>query len=177
MNLPNALTLFRMALVPMFAYAYFFIKPTWIALALFLLASATDYLDGYLARRLNQITDFGKLMDPLADKLMMVTMMVCLACTRHLAWWVVIVMLLKELLMMLGSGYMLRREIVVYANIWGKLATVVFVLALALVFPWHEIGALSTVGACLTYLAVALSMLAMVIYAVQAYKNLKARAA
>ena len=173
MNLPNILTVFRMLLVPLFAYAYFHIEPKWIALCLFLLASVTDYLDGYLARKWNQITDFGKLMDPFADKLMTVTMMVCLAMTHHLPWWVVIVIAAKELLMTVGSAYMLKNKIVVQANIWGKLSTCVFIVALALVFPWHNQKILSEIGRYLTYAGVALSMLAMVIYAKTAIPKIK----
>lgn len=177
MNLPNLLTCFRMALVPAFAYCYFFVKPTWIALALFILASLTDFLDGYLARKLSQITDFGKLMDPLADKLMTVTMMVCLACTRRIPWWVVVVIVLKELLMLAGSTVMLKRHIVVYANIWGKIATAVFIAALILVFPWHGSDFWYGFGEGLLYVGVAVSLLAMGVYAGRAYKNLKEHSA
>ena len=177
MNLPNALTIVRMILVPIFAYAYFFTSPAWIGLALFLIASATDVLDGYLARKWNQITNFGKLMDPLADKLMTVTMMSCLAATHRIPWWVVIMILTKELAMMLGSGYMLKHKVVVQANVWGKLATFAFIIGLSLAYPWHQSPALLATGRAVVYLAVVLSMVAMMIYAVQAYKNLKTRAA
>lgn len=177
MNLPNILTCFRMVLVPVFAYCYFFVKPTWIALALFILASATDFLDGYLARKMNQITDFGKLMDPLADKLMTVTMMVCLACTRRIPWWAVIVITFKELFMVAGSTYMLKRRVVVSANIWGKAATVLFIAALALVFPLEGSESWYWFGVGVLYAAVAASLSALVVYVAQAYKNLKRRPA
>ncbi len=173
LNLPNILTCFRMVLVPLFAYCYFFVKPTWIALVLFVIASLTDFLDGYLARKWNQITDFGKLMDPLADKLMTVTMMVCLACTNRIPWWVVIVMVAKELLMLLGSSFMLKHKVVVSANIWGKLATVLFIVALVFAFPWHDSALVYNLGTSILYAAVAISLLAMGIYAVQAYQSLR----
>ncbi len=176
MNLPNLLTCIRMALVPAFAYCYFFVRPEWIALALFILASLTDFLDGYLARKWDQITDFGKLMDPLADKLMTVTMMVCLACTWRIPWWTVVVIVLKELLMLAGSAFMLRHHVVVSANVWGKVATFAFIVALALVFPWHGSALWFSVGTALLYAAVLLSLAAMGVYAARAYKNLKGAA-
>lgn len=174
MNLPNALTVLRMLLIPAFAWAYFHLTPL-IALIIYLAASFTDFLDGYLARRLNQITDFGKLMDPLADKLMLITMLICLAVTRHVMWWVVAVMVVKELFMMIGSVYMLKHEVVVSSNIWGKAATFVFIFALALVFPWHTLTVMTAIGHALLYIAVALSVLSMFIYARNALQTLRAR--
>lgn len=174
MNLPNALTVLRILMVPAFAWCYFHLAPV-AALAVYLLASLTDFLDGYLARKLNQITDIGKLMDPLADKLMLVTLLVCLAYTGHVMWWVVGVMFVKELYMLIGSLYMLRHDVVVFANIWGKAATGVFIVALALVFPWHEVSAISAIGGALVYAAVALSLLSMVIYTKDALQTLRAR--
>ena len=172
MNIPNALTLFRVVLIPVFVWAYFNSSPV-RALLIFLLAAFTDFLDGYLARKWNQITDFGKLLDPLADKLMTVTLLICLAITGNVAWWVAIVMLMKELFMLIGSLYMLSKKIVVYSNIYGKVATFAFIVALALVFPWHSVDMMTTIGNVLMYIAVALSLLSMVIYSMDAYKNLK----
>ena len=173
MNLPNILTMTRMLMVPLFAYLYFYVEPAWLALVVFLLAGATDILDGYLARKWNQITDFGKLMDPLADKLMLLTMMVCLAATRDLGWWIVIAIAAKELLMMLGSALMLKRGVVVFANIWGKIATFLFIVALTLVFPWHGLEAVSRAGTLLATIGVGVSVAAMGVYAWHAYKTIK----
>lgn len=177
MNLPNALTIFRILLIPAFTWAYFSVEPKLVALILYLVASFTDFLDGYLARKWNQITDFGKLMDPLADKLMLVTLLVCLAITGNVPWWIAIVMFSKELLMLIGSVFMLKHKVVVSANIWGKMATFVFIFALALVFPWHNLPAMYTAGDILLYVAVGLSVLSMIIYAVQARENLKKQSA
>ena len=171
MNLPNMLTVFRMVLVPVFAYLYFFVEPVWMALVVFLLAGATDVVDGYLARKWNQITDFGKLMDPLADKLMLLTMMVCLCVTGHLALWVAIAIGVKELLMVAGSALLLRRGVVVYSNLWGKLATLMLMAALALVFPWHRRASVFRAGTLLSYAGVALSYWAMFAYGWQALRK------
>ena len=123
MNLPNLLTILRMCMIPIFVALYYSgMQP--LALVVYLLAGATDILDGYLARKWNQITSFGKLMDPLADKLMTLTMIYCLADTGYLPVWVLIVLLLKELMMVLGSLALLKglkgQKIVVMANWAGN---------------------------------------------------------
>lgn len=172
MNLPNALTMLRILLIPAFAWAYFKHAPV-LALYLYLLASVTDFLDGYLARKLNQVTDFGKLFDPLADKLMMVTLLFCLAYTRQVAWWVLGVIALKELYMLFGSLYMLKRGVVVASNIYGKVATIALTVALALVFPWHPRNMLTVVGTWLLYAGVCLSLLSTAMYTVGAVQRLR----
>lgn len=166
LNLPNALTALRIVLIPAFAWSYYCFSPV-LSVIIFLVASFTDFLDGYLARKWNQITAFGKLFDPLADKLMTIAALYCLADTGYIAWWVVIAIVLKELIMVLGSLFMLGQKVVVHANYLGKAATVLFIAAVALVFPWHPVNALSTVGTVLLYLAVALSVAAMLVYGYQ----------
>ena len=112
MNLPNALTALRMALIPLFVWAFYQVGPG-VALVIYLLAAATDWLDGFLARRWNQVTSFGKLADPLADKLMLLTMLFCMGQSGRVPWWVLGVMLGKELLMVIGSVFLLKRHNVV----------------------------------------------------------------
>jgi CDP-diacylglycerol--glycerol-3-phosphate 3-phosphatidyltransferase len=164
MNLPNLLTALRVALIPVFIWSYGQVTPA-VSLLIFLLASLTDCLDGYLARKWNQITAFGKLFDPLADKLLLLAVLLCLARSRLIPWWVLIVMAVKELLMMSGSMWMLHRKVVVSSNSLGKAATVLFILALTFVFPWHKAAWLTTVGSALIYVAVALSVAALFVYA------------
>ncbi len=166
MNLPNVLTVMRMIMVPVFAYLYHHAAPGW-ALGVFLLAGVTDALDGYLARKNNQITSFGKLMDPLADKLMTITMLICLASTGRIERWVPIAILAKEACMVAASAFLLQKKsIVAYANLFGKTATVLFIVAIAVVYPWHDIDWLYRVGRVLIYCACAASILAAVQYAV-----------
>ncbi len=168
MNLPNILTLLRMGLIPVFAALYYCgMQP--LALVVYLLAGATDILDGYLARKWNQITSFGKLMDPLADKLMTLTMIFCLTDTGYLPVWVLAVLIAKELMMVIGSLALLKglkgQKIVVMANWAGKAATAMLIAAVALVFPWHSWEAVRTVGRVLMYFAVGFSLFAMGNYA------------
>jgi cardiolipin synthase len=140
-----------------------------VALVIFIIAGVTDYFDGYLARKWNQITAFGKLMDPLADKLMTLTALFCLASTGHLAWWLFYVVLIKEVLMVAGSLVMLKRNVVVMANLAGKLAAAAFILAIFALYPWHNFIWLSSTGEAVMYLAVVLSLYAMVIYGRNAF--------
>lgn len=168
MNLPNILTLLRMCLIPVFATLYYSgMQP--LALVVYLLAGATDILDGYLARKWNQITSFGKLMDPLADKLMTLTMIFCLTDTGYLPVWVLAVLIAKELMMVIGSLALLKglkgQKIVVMANWAGKAATAMLIAAVALVFPWHSWDVVRMIGRVLMYFAVGFSLFAMGNYA------------
>ena len=126
MNLPNKLTMFRMVLVPVFVI--FMMTPIpynriW-ALIVFIVASLTDTADGYIARKYNLVTDFGKFMDPLADKLLVCSAMICLIDTRQLASWIVIIIIAREFII---SGFRLvaaDNGIVIAASMWGKVKTV-----------------------------------------------------
>lgn len=127
MNLPNKLTVLRVVIIPLFLVFYFARAIPWNylwALLVFAAASLTDMLDGHIARKHNLVTDFGKLMDPLADKLLVMAAMICLVADRLVAAWVVIVILAREFLVTsirlvaAGSGQVLA------ADRWGKLKTV-----------------------------------------------------
>ena len=167
MNIPNLLTVLRMLMIPVFAKMYYSDMRAF-SMLVFLLASATDLLDGYLARKWNQITSFGKLMDPLADKLMTLTMIFCLMDTGFLPVWVLVVLVCKEVMMVLGGLALLKgvkgQRIVVMANWAGKAATALIISAIALVFPWHPWNVVRTVGQWLMYGAVGFSLFAMVNY-------------
>ncbi len=170
MNLPNILTILRILLIPVFYSLYQKGMPAQ-ALLVFLIASFTDFLDGYLARKWNQITNFGKLADPAADKIMVLTALYCLAADGRIPWFAPAVILIKELAMVAGSLCMLGKKVVVYANIWGKLATVAFIVSLVLVFPWHGIEILYKIGNVLVIVSTLLSVWAMVQYAWGIVKN------
>ena len=175
-TIPNVLTMIRLLLVPVFVVVYFrtTAEPKYAALAIFAAASLTDMLDGYLARKLNQITDFGKLFDPLADKLMVLSALVCQAVTGVFPWAAVIVVACKELVMVLGGLFMLSRDVVVYSNIVGKAAQVCFILSLILSFfhvPLAEWG--TRLDLILLWITVGLAVLAMVVYAAEYLRSLK----
>ncbi len=151
MNLPNKLTIFRIILVPIMVIIPFigiqgeFCRiPIALLFAdiIFIIASITDKLDGYLARKNNQITTFGKFLDPLADKILVLTAMIMLVQMAKLPAWIPIIVLAREFLV---SGYRLiaveKGGIVVAASIWGKLKTVTQMIAIILAFiDLHAFG-------------------------------------
>ncbi len=171
-NVPNVLTMLRILLIPVFVVLHAKGMSKW-ALAVFLLASFTDFLDGYLARKNNQITAFGKLMDPLADKVMVCTALLCQAIGGVLPWVAFGVVLGKELLMVLGGVIMLNHGVVVYSNMWGKVAQCMFILALVMSFFHEEFLTWGVpLDSIVLWASVALTLVAMLIYAVQAVKQL-----
>jgi len=139
--LPNILSSIRIALVPVFVFMYFTetgeVK-TW-ALSVYVVAFITDILDGYIARKYNLISNIGKVLDPLGDKLMMTAALVCMTISERLPVWPVAVVVAKESLMGLGGIVIHRRAKaeIPPSNIFGKTATVVFVVAcvVLMVFP------------------------------------------
>ena len=172
-TIPNVLTMIRLVLVPVFAVV-FFQGDRKVALAIFLAASLTDLLDGYLARKLNQITDFGKLFDPLADKLMVLTALVCQGIAGVLPWSAIIIVAAKELVMVLGGMFMLSKQVVVYSNLAGKAAMVFFIASLILSFFHEELKAWGTqLDIILLWITVGLALLAMCLYGVGVVKTLK----
>ena len=172
MNLPNALTMLRFALVPVFAWLYANGHPL-EALAVYVAAALTDALDGYLARRLNQVTSLGKLLDPAADKPMQLTMLCLLFSSGHVPLWVVVVLGVKELYLAVGSMVLFKRKVVIQANILGKAATLSGILAFLCLFPWHEIHAVSTAGHLLLMVSLVLAICSVVSYSLCASRALK----
>ena len=129
MNLPNKLTLLRVCLIPVFLLLY----PAsvlgdpisrYAALGVFIAASLTDALDGYIARSQNLITNFGKLMDPMADKLLVAAAMIAMVQTGALPSWVVIIIISREFLITGFRMLALERGIVIAASSWGKYKTI-----------------------------------------------------
>ena len=127
MNLPNKLTTFRVILIPFFVF--FMLAPNmtginnYIAVAIFIVASLTDLLDGKIARKYNLVTNFGKFMDPLADKLLVCSAMICLIQTGQLAAWIVVIIIAREFII---SGFRLIASdngVVIAASYWGKFKT------------------------------------------------------
>ena len=127
MNLPNKLTILRVILIPFFVF--FLISPffdgygNYIALAIFIIASLTDMADGKIARKYNLVTNFGKFMDPLADKLLVCSAMICLVDLKLIPEWVVLIIIAREFII---SGFRLVASdngIVIAASYWGKFKT------------------------------------------------------
>lgn len=136
MNLANKITLARILLVPVFM-ALMLIKFPYhmeIALAVFLVASLTDKLDGYLARKYNMITDFGKFMDPLADKLLITGAFVVLIQLGRIAAWIVFVILAREFAVTGLRSLAAAQNVIIAASSYGKIKTVTQIIAIAVLF-------------------------------------------
>ena len=183
-TIPNVLTMLRIVLIPVFVIVFFNTpkeQDRIAALVVFAVASITDMFDGMLARKLNQSTDFGKLFDPLADKVMVITALICQAVYGVFPWIAIIIVAAKELIMLLGGLFMLSRDVVVYSNYVGKTAQVFFIASLLLSFfhPSLEAAEFRVLGMTpdllLLWITVALSLAALVVYAAGALRTLKAK--
>ena len=173
LNVPNVLTVIRLLLVPVYV-ALFASGEKYAALTVFLLASLTDLLDGRIARKYNLITDFGKLMDPLADKIMVLTAMFSMAIGNRriqpvIPWLAVAILLAKEIYMVWGAAKLYKRGIVAYSSMIGKAAQCAFIAGLVAVFfhEWFEglcTGWFMTLDVMLIWAAVILTLCAMVRY-------------
>ena len=171
MNLPNKLTIMRVILIPFFVFfllsPYFPAYGNYIAVAIFIVASLTDMLDGKIARKYNLVTNFGKFMDPLADKLLVCSAMICLIELDRLAAWIVIVIIAREFII---SGFRLVASdngVLIAASYWGKFKTtfqmlMVIVLILDIQMPFFQI-----LGTVLTYVALILTVVSLIDYIVK----------
>ena len=168
MNLPNKLTVLRVVMIPFFvAFLLFDITGAadkWIALAIFCAASLTDMLDGKIARKYNLVTNFGKFMDPLADKLLVSSALICLVALNKIPAWVVIVIIAREFII---SGFRLvaaDNGVVIAASYWGKFKTafqMVTVIVLILNIPGEVFAVIGTV---LIYISLVLTVISLIDY-------------
>ena len=167
MNLPNKLTILRVILIPFFVVFMLFditgAADKWIALVIFCVASLTDMLDGKIARKYNLVTNFGKFMDPLADKLLVCTALICLTSMNRLNVIVVLVIIAREFII---SGFHLVASdngIVIAASYWGKFKTV-SQMALIIVLIMDLGGVWNVVGTVLTWVALLLTIVSLIDY-------------
>ncbi len=146
MNLPNKLTLFRILLIPVFLLVLFLIPAPagrYLATAVFAIASFTDFLDGKIARSWNLVTNFGKFMDPLADKLLVCSALVSFVGLGDLPAWVVILILSREFAITGFRTLAMEANVVIAASKWGKLKTatqMIMIILLLLHIPGWEMA-------------------------------------
>jgi CDP-diacylglycerol--glycerol-3-phosphate 3-phosphatidyltransferase len=162
MTLPNWITFSRLLGIPFLLYGLHNPTPQarWICLAIFLVASLTDWLDGYLARKLNQITDLGKFLDPLVDKLLVLAPLLVLIELGQVPAWGVFLILARELAI---AGWRVSQPKITGANIWGKLKTVSQIVAIALLIaPLPQAWQLPSVIAF--WISVSLTLISGAIY-------------
>ncbi|MBQ9028587.1 MAG: CDP-diacylglycerol--glycerol-3-phosphate 3-phosphatidyltransferase [Lachnospiraceae bacterium] len=166
MNLPNKLTVLRMVLVPFFV-ASLLISGTneamkWPALVLFVAASLTDFADGYIARKYNLITNFGKFMDPLADKILTISGMICLIELGRIPSWIVVIIVAREFII---SGFRLiaaENGVVIAANYWGKFKTTFqMIMIILMIINLPQLKILTDI---VMWIALALTIISLVTY-------------
>ena len=168
MNLPNKLTMFRVILIPFFiVFLLIPITPydKWIALAIFVIASLTDLLDGKIARKYNLVTNFGKFMDPLADKLLVCSALICLIELDKIPSWMVIIIIAREFII---SGFRLVASdngVVIAASYFGKFNTTFQMLAVCLMIA--DLPALHVVTQVVLWIAVILTVVSLIDYLVK----------
>jgi len=168
-NIPNILTAVRFILIPIFG-GYLYKEQYSTAIILFVISGITDILDGYIARKFNMVTSFGKLADPVADKLMQITALVLLTLQDLIPVIVLIVVVAKEVFMGIGSISLYKRNVIVQASWYGKLATVVFYIAIimTIIFKmknFHNVYS-DTITSILISVAVVAALFAFVMYVI-----------
>jgi cardiolipin synthase len=144
-NLPNALTVFRIVLIPLYLYVFFREFPFHIevALGILILAGVTDIADGYIARKHKLVTTFGTMMDPLADKLMMMAVIASLFLTERISVWAALFFFARDAGMIVASAFFhFRGKKTVPANAFGKITTVLFYIAFPMVMYRFQYGEL-----------------------------------
>lgn len=168
MNLPNKLTMLRVIMIPFFVF-FMLVRITavdkWIALAIFIIASLTDLLDGYIARKYNLVTNFGKFMDPLADKLLVCSALICLVGLGKLPAWMVIVIIAREFII---SGFRLIASdngVVIAASYWGKFKTTFQMIMICLLIA--DIASIAIFTTVITWIALILTVVSLVDYLVK----------
>ena len=171
MNLPNKLTVLRVIMVPFFVF--FMLTGVggaankWIALIIFCVASLTDMLDGKIARARNLVTNFGKFMDPLADKLLVCSAMICMIPLGKLQAWFVIVIIAREFII---SGFRLiasANGVVIAASYWGKFKTTFQMLMVIVLILNIQMSFFQILGMILTYVALILTVVSLIDYIVK----------
>ena len=167
MNLPNKLTIARVIMIPLFLICLYLNIGCgkYIAVGIFILASLTDLLDGKIARKYNLVTNFGKFMDPLADKLLVCSALIALVDLNRIAAWIVIIIIAREFII---SGFRLVASdngVVIAASYWGKFKTAFQMLVLNLNVPFMNI-----INTVLIYISLGLTVISLIDYIAKNYK-------
>lgn len=130
-HVPNILTVIRILLIPLIVF-YIFTGNYILAFVFFTISGITDIADGFIARKFNLVSNFGKLMDPLADKLTQIATLASLVFTDIIPVWILLIVFLKEFIMICGASFLYGKDVVVYSKWYGKLATVLFYIAIVI---------------------------------------------
>lgn len=161
-HVPNALTMLRFVLIP-FIIASLINDNYWLTFIFFTLSAITDILDGFIARKFDLISNFGKLVDPLADKATQISILTTLAFKGIIENWMIIIIFLKEIIMVAGASFLYGKETVVSSKWYGKLATVIFYIAIVSSLAVKKFN-LYRFDVYLYYLAIGFTIFSLIMY-------------
>ena len=161
--IPNILTVLRFFLIPFILL--FLVNDEFILAIIFLTISGiTDILDGTIARKFNFITNFGKLIDPLADKITQLSILWMLVSKNIIPLWILVIVLLKEATMVAGASFLYGKELVVSSKWYGKASTVLFYLAIVLSMIFRDLQIQTSIDLIIYYIAVTMTIFSLVMY-------------
>lgn len=175
LNLANQLTIVRIVAIPLYLLVLY-INKDWSNVAatiIFILAGVSDFLDGYIARKYNMITDLGKILDPIADKILVAAALIALIDLDRLYWWIAVIMLARDFTMEALRNLAASKGIIIAAGIWGKLKTTFQMVAIGMIsfknvwlgINWYILGQV------LMYIALVLSIYSAFVYFRDYFKN------
>ena len=161
--IPNILTVLRFLLIPFILH--FLVHDEFILAIIFLtLSGITDILDGTIARKFNFITNFGKLIDPLADKITQLSILWMLVSKNIIPLWILVIVLLKEATMVAGASFLYGKELVVSSKWYGKASTVLFYLAIVLTMIFKDLQISNGIDLIIYYIAVTMTIFSLAMY-------------
>lgn len=180
-HIPNILTIARFFLIPFIIY-FIVVDQYTLAILFLTISGLTDILDGFIARKFNFITNFGKLIDPLADKATQIAVLLTITFKGIIPFWIIIVVALKEFAMIAGASFLYGKEMVVSSRWYGKLSTVLFYIAIASSFlieyintiasnPTNSMSYIPQFDIWIYYLALASTIFSLVMYYREFYKQ------
>lgn len=169
-HVPNILTMCRFVLIP-FIFGAIINNDYMVAFVFLTISGLTDVLDGFIARKFNFITNFGKLIDPLADKATQISTLIALLFAGIIPNWILIVVFIKEAIMIAGASFLYGKQLVVSSRWYGKLATVVFYIAIVASLIINYFNIAYHIDIYIYYVALALTIFALVMYFREFYKK------
>ena len=172
-HIPNALTIIRFLLIP-FILFYIFTGNYILAFIFFTISGITDIADGCIARKYNLVSNFGKLMDPLADKLTQIATLTSLVVVDIIPLWILVIVLSKEFIMICGASFLYGKDVVVYSKWYGKLSTVLLYVAIVfslLTKQFELTGIWANIDMALFCLALIATIFSLIMYIKDLYKK------
>ena len=151
LGIPNMLSIFRLILIPFFVIAFFSLTSGVVAGLILILSALTDIFDGMIARKFNLVTDLGRMLDPLADKLTQAAVLICFVIRNVSLIWIIVLFILKEVLMIAGGARIIKKGREMIPSRWfGKLATVVFYLVMISIILFHPDETATVILICIS---------------------------